>query len=121
MVVAVGLISVSAGFIYSIISMLFVKYAFLVYIGCPTIDLAGVHRVVARLVSDVTGVAAVFLQNFQLIISFLGISTSPLDGLISLLSASSTSLVGLSSPTIVLTRIIGVFAAPWPRHRMVYL
>ena len=74
--------------------------------------LAGVHRVVARRFSDVTGVAADFLQDFQLIISIFGISTNLFYGFISPLSASSTYLVGLSSPTIVLIGIIGVFAAP---------
>jgi len=82
----------------------------LVYIGCPAIALAGVHRVGARRFSDVTGVAADFLQDFQLIICIFGISTSPIDGFISPLSASSTYLVGLSSPTIVLAGVIGVFA-----------
>jgi hypothetical protein len=84
--------------------------ASLVDIGCPAIALAGVHRVGARRFSDVAGVAADFLQDFQLIISIFGISTSFIHGIISPLSASSTSLLGLSSPTIVSIGIIGVFA-----------
>ena len=82
----------------------------MVDIGCPAIGIVRVSRVGARRFLDVASVAADFLQDFQLIISFFGISTSLIDGIISPLSASSTSLLGLSSPTIVSIGKIGVFA-----------
>ena len=80
-------------------------------IGCPAIVLAGEFRVGARRFIDVAGVATDILQDFQQIISIFGIPTSLFDCL-SPLSASSTFQVGLSSPTIVLIGIIGVFAVP---------
>ena len=112
-VVAVGSCCVSADPCDSIICFLIVPiFAFLEDMGCPAIVLAGVGRVSARRFTNVAGVAADIDQDFQLIISIFGISSSPFDGLISPLMALTTSQLGLSNPTIVLIGISGVFAVP---------